>query len=146
MAASCDASVITKDLESKGTEGNKDDEIIVIRTTQAKLKEAEAKMLEIKNLNEVPGAVLKKYSMFAFIMHWLSALILFGLATKSTYHVALWTNYPSAFDNLVPNPHYLGQYSMLWLGTYLLKIELLLLKVKMPKSPCPGKYLTLSNR
>ncbi|GKY96580.1 hypothetical protein MPSEU_000617600 [Mayamaea pseudoterrestris] len=99
------------DHEHEGEEG-----AIVIRTTEAKLREAESKLLEIQNFNEVPKS-LGMMSLGACVFQFISGFILLIMTVRSEGNWNYFTMYPSAEPGVpVPSPRAIGSFNILWLS------------------------------
>lgn len=103
--------VETQVVKSKDSETG--EPVLVIKTTASKLEAAEAKILDILHLNEVPSS-LSKLSMAAFFFQMVQAIFLFYNATQSNVEYAWFTSYPSPEDPSVPEPQMVTSFSILW--------------------------------
>jgi len=105
--------------QSSVQEGHPGEDTIVIHTTADKLKEAEAQMLEIQNLNAVPES-LGKYSMRACIFQFCQACVLYYFASQSSTKWYWYTSYPEPEDDALsrppqgPDPQEIASFSILW--------------------------------
>ena len=90
-----------------------DGEIIVIRTTEAKLKEAERQILEIQNKNEVPAS-LGNLEAAAAAFQFIQAAILFVAASQSDKEWNWYTSYPTSSTFTEPHPTKIATFSILY--------------------------------
>ena len=99
---------------SQSRDAQEEEGAIVIRTTEAKLREAEAKLLEIQNFNTVPKS-LGLFSLGACIFQFISAFILLIMTVKNEGEWLYYTVYPSP-ESDVPTPFArpIGSFNILW--------------------------------
>lgn len=89
---------MAKDLE-ESTRVEEED-VIVIRTTEAKLKEAEHRIItEITNLNDIPSS-LHLASVLAFVFQLVQGAALIIVASNSRNQWYCFTSFPNTDDNL----------------------------------------------
>ncbi|GKY96581.1 hypothetical protein MPSEU_000617700 [Mayamaea pseudoterrestris] len=100
---------VTEDSTREGEEG-----AIVIRTTEAKLREAESRLLEIQNFNHVPKS-LSMITLGACVFQYISGFILLIVTVQSDGRWWYYTEYPSAEGGIpVPNSRPIGSFNILW--------------------------------
>lgn len=91
-----------------------EDGAIVIRTTEAKLREAEKKLLEIQNFNHVPRS-LGMITFGACVFQYISGFILLILTVNSRGEWPYYTMYPSSEAGVPrPNAREIGDFNILW--------------------------------
>lgn len=90
-----------------------DEEIIVIRTTESKLREAEARILSIQNLNYVPDS-LGILSATACVFQFLQAVFLFVMASRRDFRWNWYTSFPDPYNFSEPQHRKIASFSVLY--------------------------------
>lgn len=99
-----------------------DEEVIVIRTTETKLREAQQKILDIGNLNDVPDS-LGHLSATACAFQFIQAAFLFIMASRRDFRWNLYTSFPNANSFSEPEPKHVASFSVLYFSPFFIALS-----------------------